>query len=227
MHLGFNAVWLLAFASPVARRFGTRRFLLFFAATIAGGALAYLLACRCAGADDRRVGRHFRHDGAPPPGLPSSRAVRLICGTRSRQRRSGSGCAAPCCTAQSTRPDICRCVVRSQPAVRARFRVVSGRRKPECGLGSACRRLSRRPFAVLTVRSGASGAGGRKTSARCIDRYRSLTLCRMAAPNSRIHDRNPDPPRGLSRYRRGVPRDLRVEDEKAGRRDGISEGATP
>ena len=23
-HLGFNAVWLLAFASPVARRFGTR-----------------------------------------------------------------------------------------------------------------------------------------------------------------------------------------------------------
>jgi membrane associated rhomboid family serine protease len=44
MHLGFNAVWLLAFASPVARRFSTGRFLLFFATTIAGGALAYLLA---------------------------------------------------------------------------------------------------------------------------------------------------------------------------------------
>ena len=43
MHLGFNAVWLLAFANPVARRFRTPRFLLFFAATIAGGALAYLL----------------------------------------------------------------------------------------------------------------------------------------------------------------------------------------
>lgn len=43
-HLGFNAVWLLAFASPVARRFGAWRFLLFFAVTIAGGALAYLLA---------------------------------------------------------------------------------------------------------------------------------------------------------------------------------------
>ena len=43
-HLAFNAVWLLAFASPVARRFGTPRFMLFFAATIAGGALAYLLA---------------------------------------------------------------------------------------------------------------------------------------------------------------------------------------
>jgi membrane associated rhomboid family serine protease len=42
-HLGFNAVWLLAFASPVARRFGTSRFLAFFAVTIAAGALAYLL----------------------------------------------------------------------------------------------------------------------------------------------------------------------------------------
>ena len=43
MHLGFNAVWLLAFASPVARRFGAWRFLLFFAVTIGAGALAYLL----------------------------------------------------------------------------------------------------------------------------------------------------------------------------------------
>jgi membrane associated rhomboid family serine protease len=43
-HFGFNAIWLLAFGSPVARRFGARRFLLFFAATVAAGALAYLLA---------------------------------------------------------------------------------------------------------------------------------------------------------------------------------------
>jgi membrane associated rhomboid family serine protease len=42
-HLGFNAVWLLAFASPVARRFGAGRFLLFFAVTVAAGALAYLV----------------------------------------------------------------------------------------------------------------------------------------------------------------------------------------
>lgn len=41
-HLGFNAVWLLAFASPVARRFGTRRFLLFFVVACGAGALAYL-----------------------------------------------------------------------------------------------------------------------------------------------------------------------------------------
>jgi membrane associated rhomboid family serine protease len=43
MHLGVNAVWLLAFASPVARRFGAGRFLMFFAFTVAAGALAHLL----------------------------------------------------------------------------------------------------------------------------------------------------------------------------------------
>jgi membrane associated rhomboid family serine protease len=43
-HLGLNAVWLLAFGSPVARRFGTLRFLLFFAITAAAGAAAHLLA---------------------------------------------------------------------------------------------------------------------------------------------------------------------------------------
>lgn len=42
-HLLFNSVWLLAFGSPVARRFGTVRFVLFFAATAAGGAFAHLL----------------------------------------------------------------------------------------------------------------------------------------------------------------------------------------
>lgn len=43
-HLGFNAVWMLAFASPVARRFGAGRFLLLLAVTVAAGALAYLAA---------------------------------------------------------------------------------------------------------------------------------------------------------------------------------------
>lgn len=43
-HLGFNAVWLLAFASPVARRFGTGRFLFLLAVSVACGALAYLAA---------------------------------------------------------------------------------------------------------------------------------------------------------------------------------------
>jgi membrane associated rhomboid family serine protease len=42
-HLAVNAVWLVAFGTPVARRFGAARFLAFFAFTAAGGALAHLL----------------------------------------------------------------------------------------------------------------------------------------------------------------------------------------
>ena len=42
-HLGFNSIWLLAFASPVARRFGPWRFLALFLVTIAGGAVAHLI----------------------------------------------------------------------------------------------------------------------------------------------------------------------------------------
>jgi membrane associated rhomboid family serine protease len=42
MHLGFNAVWLLAFGTPVARRFGTLRFVAFCAVTAAAGALMHL-----------------------------------------------------------------------------------------------------------------------------------------------------------------------------------------
>jgi membrane associated rhomboid family serine protease len=43
-HLGMNAVWLLPFGSVVARRFGSLRFLSFFAMTAAAGALAHLVA---------------------------------------------------------------------------------------------------------------------------------------------------------------------------------------
>jgi membrane associated rhomboid family serine protease len=42
-HLILNGVWLLAFCSPVARRFGAARFLAFMAATAAAGAAAHLV----------------------------------------------------------------------------------------------------------------------------------------------------------------------------------------
>jgi membrane associated rhomboid family serine protease len=42
-HLVFNAVWLLAFGSPVAQRFGTMRFLAFIAMTAAAGAGVHLV----------------------------------------------------------------------------------------------------------------------------------------------------------------------------------------
>lgn len=44
IHVGVNSIWMLAFASPVARRFGTVRFLLFFVVTAVAGAAAHLLA---------------------------------------------------------------------------------------------------------------------------------------------------------------------------------------
>jgi membrane associated rhomboid family serine protease len=43
-HLALNSVWLLAFGTPVARRFGPSRFVMFFALAAAGGALAHLAA---------------------------------------------------------------------------------------------------------------------------------------------------------------------------------------
>jgi len=41
-HLFFNAIWFLAFGTPVARRFGAWRFLAFFAVTAAAGAAVHL-----------------------------------------------------------------------------------------------------------------------------------------------------------------------------------------
>ena len=43
-HLGLNGLWLAAFGTPVARRFGPARFCLLLAATAAAGALAYFAA---------------------------------------------------------------------------------------------------------------------------------------------------------------------------------------
>lgn len=67
-HLAFNCVWLIAFASPVARRFGIQRFLLFFAVTVAAGALAYL----------------FLHPGAYLPMVGASAGISGMMGAAAR-----------------------------------------------------------------------------------------------------------------------------------------------
>src|SRR5438034_1088288 len=59
MHLGFNAVWLLAFGPPVARRFGPLRFLIFFLAAAAVGAAIHLAV----------------HHGEPMPLVGASAAI--------------------------------------------------------------------------------------------------------------------------------------------------------
>jgi membrane associated rhomboid family serine protease len=43
IHLSVNGVWLLAFGSPIARRFGALRFLAFCIVTVAAGAAAHLV----------------------------------------------------------------------------------------------------------------------------------------------------------------------------------------
>jgi membrane associated rhomboid family serine protease len=43
-HVGMNSLWLVAFGSAVARRFGTARFLIFCAVCAVAGALAHFLA---------------------------------------------------------------------------------------------------------------------------------------------------------------------------------------
>jgi membrane associated rhomboid family serine protease len=43
-HLGMNSLWFLPFGSAVARRFGSARFLMFFAVTAAAGAGVHLIA---------------------------------------------------------------------------------------------------------------------------------------------------------------------------------------
>jgi membrane associated rhomboid family serine protease len=59
MHLGVNAIWLLPFGSAVARRFGTWRFIAFFAVTAAAGAAAHLVT----------------HTGEPNPMIGASAAI--------------------------------------------------------------------------------------------------------------------------------------------------------
>ena len=59
VHLGLNVVWLLAFGTPVARRFGSFRFLAFFALTAAAGAAVHL----------------FFYAGQPVPMIVASAAI--------------------------------------------------------------------------------------------------------------------------------------------------------
>jgi membrane associated rhomboid family serine protease len=59
VHLGMNTVWFLPFGTAVARRFGSLRFLGFFAATAIGGALIHLLT----------------HAGEPNPMIGASAAI--------------------------------------------------------------------------------------------------------------------------------------------------------
>jgi len=67
-HLIVNSIWLLAFGSPVAQRFGSLRFSLFMMVTAAAGALAHLIS----------------HSGAMIPVIGASAAVSGAMGAATR-----------------------------------------------------------------------------------------------------------------------------------------------
>lgn len=104
-HFGLNAVWLLAFGAPVARRFGVGRFLLFFAAgAIAGAGAHYLLfpddlqpligasasVSACMGAALRFMFQPARPVRLEPPSLPRTahRGPRIAVPALLRDRRA-------------------------------------------------------------------------------------------------------------------------------------------
>jgi membrane associated rhomboid family serine protease len=101
-HVGFNSLWLVAFGSPLAWRFGAGRFLLFSAAGAIGGALAQLglhpgEVTPMVGAS-AAISAHMAPASSSPPADPSSdsraRATRPIASRRRRSRRS---CATARC----------------------------------------------------------------------------------------------------------------------------------
>ena len=142
---------------------GRCAFCLFFAVTVAAGALAHLLTHAGELApDDRRVGRRFRHHGRG----------RALC---VRAGRTARHVAAAIASDADRVPAAPLLVALRNPRVLTFLAVWFGlnllfglgslavrRRAPERGLGGPCRRLSRRPAVVFGLRSGRTAAGGRR-----------------------------------------------------------------
>jgi membrane associated rhomboid family serine protease len=155
MHLGFNSIWLLAFGTPVARRFGAWRFLLFFAVTAAAGAAAHLLT-------------HAR-ELQPMVGASASVSGCMAAAMRFAFQRGGPIWARgddPAIYRLPALPlrevlrdrrcrDLHRRLVRIEFPVRDRLALDHGLRAVHC-LAGACRRVRRRAAVVRMVRSGVS-----------------------------------------------------------------------
>ena len=87
-HVGVNSIWLIAFGPPVARRFGSLRFLAFFALTAAAGALAHwasnpmdfspLIGASAAGSGLMAAAARFIFEPGAPLGGPRSLSLSAI-----------------------------------------------------------------------------------------------------------------------------------------------------
>jgi membrane associated rhomboid family serine protease len=87
-HVAVNSIWLIAFGPPVARRFGSLRFLAFFALTAAAGALAHwasrpmdfspLIGASAADSGLMAAAARFIFQPGAPLGGPPSRSLSTI-----------------------------------------------------------------------------------------------------------------------------------------------------
>ena len=153
-HLIFNTLWLAAFGSAVAWRFGAVRFLGFSAV----GASRRRRRSSCASSDGhraagRRLGRDLgAHGRRGPVRLRRARPLHRFAGGR-RRGLSPAGAAPLRGGPRQAGADLPRRVVRDKPAVRT----VRRRRRRRVGgdrLGGTCRRLRRRSFVLSGFRSG-------------------------------------------------------------------------
>ena len=164
MHLGFNSIWLLAFGTPVARRFGAWRFLAFFAVTAAAGAAAHLSthAARIA-ADGRRVGVDFRMHGGRDAVCVSARRPDLEPRRRSG-RLSPAGVAADAKSLRDRRVLIFLVVWFGLNFLFGFGSLSITGSEQSDRLAGAYRRICRRAAAVRIVRSGVSATRRRRVA---------------------------------------------------------------
>jgi membrane associated rhomboid family serine protease len=166
-HLIFNAVWLLAFGSPVAQRFGSRRFLAFMAVTAAAGAAVHLVT----------------HFGELLPMVGASAAISgaMAAATRFAFQRGGplelwrdpaEACRVPAAPLACAR--IRAGLVRRQYSVRGLLRGHAGHRTGD-RLAGAYRRISGRSFRLRGIRSGSDFDQTRQRKRVGPDTDRSLT----------------------------------------------------
>ena len=142
-HLIFNSIWLLAFGTPVARRFGATRFLIFFLICGIIGGLTHVIIH--AGELVFVVGASGAVSGLMGA---AARFVFLAGGSARADHSAGpfiAGCAAragdhPPGAERPSDTDFCRCMARPQPSIRS-IRAFALRRNGLNCLGSAFRRL--------------------------------------------------------------------------------------
>ena len=173
-HLGINCLWLAAFGSPLARRFGAARFLLFSAIGAVGGAFLHL-ACPSRARMSPLIG------ASAAISAHMAGASRFVFGERRAASRMAMGSEAYRRPAQpllghSSATAGWSMFVAVWFGLNLVFGLLGAGERPRLRrdrLGGACRRLRRRPAALSAVRSDPGCRAGRPslTATPCCSAY--------------------------------------------------------